>query len=56
VKSGIKKVVVALTDPDPRNRGAGIDVLREAGVSVEVGLLGLEAENDLSSYLWKDEA
>jgi pyrimidine deaminase RibD-like protein len=54
VKSGIKKVVVALTDPDPRNRGAGIDVLREAGVSVEIGLLGSEAENDLSSYLWKD--
>jgi pyrimidine deaminase RibD-like protein len=55
VKSGVRKVVVALIDPDPRNRGAGINILREAGVSVEVGLLEAEAENDLSSYRWRDE-
>ena len=45
-----------ITDTDPRNRGAGIDILREAGVIVEVGLLKAEAENELSSYLWKDVA
>lgn len=36
--AGISKVVVARTDPDPRVAGRGIQLLREAGVEVIIGL------------------
>jgi riboflavin biosynthesis protein RibD len=54
VESGIRKVVIAMIDPDPRNRGAGVEMLRNAGIEVEVGTLRQEAENDLVDYLWKN--
>ncbi len=51
VLRGVKRVFVAIPDPDPRNNGAGIGFLREAGVEVTVGLLAEEALNDLGPYL-----
>ena len=51
VELGVSKVVVALIDPDPRNSGAGIELLRLGGIDVEVGLLCQEAFHDLSPYL-----
>jgi diaminohydroxyphosphoribosylaminopyrimidine deaminase/5-amino-6-(5-phosphoribosylamino)uracil reductase len=39
----IPKFVIAVPDPDPRVNGAGIRMLREAGKTVEVGILGPEA-------------
>lgn len=51
VKSGVKSVFVGMLDPDPRNSGAGIKILRDAGITVVVGLLAQEAEEYLSSYL-----
>ncbi len=36
--AGIARVVAALEDPDPRTAGRGFARLRQAGVSVEVGL------------------
>lgn len=44
VKSGIKKVVVAMEDPNPAVSGNGIKILKENGIEVEVGILKKEAE------------
>jgi diaminohydroxyphosphoribosylaminopyrimidine deaminase / 5-amino-6-(5-phosphoribosylamino)uracil reductase len=38
ILAGIKRVVISMSDPDERVRGAGIAKLQAAGVEVEVGL------------------
>jgi diaminohydroxyphosphoribosylaminopyrimidine deaminase/5-amino-6-(5-phosphoribosylamino)uracil reductase len=43
IAAGIKRVVVAATDPNPRHRGRGLRVLRNAGIQVDAGLLAHEA-------------
>jgi diaminohydroxyphosphoribosylaminopyrimidine deaminase/5-amino-6-(5-phosphoribosylamino)uracil reductase len=43
IASGIARVVVALTDPDPRVSGRGARLLREHGIAVETGILEAEA-------------
>lgn len=43
VAAGIRRVVVAVRDPHPVAAG-GVDMLRAAGVDVEVGVLAAEAE------------
>jgi len=42
--AGVRRVVYAVGDPDPRVNGRGAQLLREAGVTVQSGLLEREAE------------
>ncbi|QDU67972.1 bifunctional diaminohydroxyphosphoribosylaminopyrimidine deaminase/5-amino-6-(5-phosphoribosylamino)uracil reductase RibD [Engelhardtia mirabilis] len=35
VDAGLRRVVIGALDPDPRHRGAGLEVLRQAGIEVE---------------------
>ena len=39
VRSGIPKVVIGTLDPNPKVSGRGVEILRNAGVEVEVGVL-----------------
>jgi pyrimidine deaminase RibD-like protein len=43
IEAGIARAVIATRDPDSRVKGHGIELLRAAGIEVEVGLLANEA-------------
>lgn len=51
VARGIRRIYVATLDPDPRNSGAGIQILRAGGVEVSVGTLEEQVLKDLGPYL-----
>ncbi len=46
---------VAVIDPHPKNRGRGIEMLREAGMEVYTDFLHDKALKDLEPYLFKEE-
>ncbi|NIY74281.1 bifunctional diaminohydroxyphosphoribosylaminopyrimidine deaminase/5-amino-6-(5-phosphoribosylamino)uracil reductase RibD [Thalassospira sp. HF15] len=55
IEAGVSRVVSALTDPDPRVSGRGHDMLRAAGMQVDVGLYGDEARQVNEGFLSKAE-
>lgn len=51
IEQGIQKVVIAMSDPNPLVAGNGINLLRQAGIEVEIGLLAAEAERLNKGFL-----
>lgn len=51
IKAGVARVVVAITDPDPRVAGRGIAMLEEAGIPVTSGVLAAEAYRANAGFL-----
>lgn len=44
IEAGIKRAVIAMVDPNPEVSGRGIELLKEAGIEVEVGLMAEKAK------------
>lgn len=51
INAGIARVFIAVLDPDERVSGRGIQLLRDAAIEVETGLLEQEAADLLRGYL-----
>ena len=44
IHAGLRRIIIAMEDPDPRIQGRGVQALRDAGLIVEVGVLEEEAQ------------
>lgn len=55
VQVGISRVVVAMEDPNPKVSGKGFDILSQAGITVECGLLKEQAQQLNRGFISKFE-
>lgn len=55
IEAGVARVVVAVEDSDGRVSGNGFQMLREAGIQVDVGVLADKAARDLEGFFLKTE-
>jgi diaminohydroxyphosphoribosylaminopyrimidine deaminase/5-amino-6-(5-phosphoribosylamino)uracil reductase len=44
MRAGVSRVVVAAVDPNPRHAGHGLELLRQAGITVDSGVLAAESQ------------
>ena len=54
IASGIKKVFVSIKDPDKRVAGQGIQILRDAGIEVHLGLCEQESLELNKSFIYRN--
>ncbi|MCL5284059.1 MAG: bifunctional diaminohydroxyphosphoribosylaminopyrimidine deaminase/5-amino-6-(5-phosphoribosylamino)uracil reductase RibD [Armatimonadetes bacterium] len=55
IQAGVKRVIAAITDPNPQVAGRGMVELKEAGIEVESGLLASESRKLNESYFYFQE-
>ena len=51
IDAGVSRVVVGTLDPDSKVSGSGVQHLRDAGLTVDVGILEQEVKQQLAAYL-----
>jgi diaminohydroxyphosphoribosylaminopyrimidine deaminase/5-amino-6-(5-phosphoribosylamino)uracil reductase len=51
IEAGIKRVVIAMVDPNPMVSGKGIDELRSSGISIDTGIMEDEAKRLNEAYI-----
>ena len=51
IDAGVSRVVVGTLDPDSKVSGSGVQKLRNAGLTVDVGVLEQEVKQQLAAYL-----
>ena len=51
IDAGVSRVVVGTLDPDSKVSGSGVQHLRNAGLTVDVGVLEQEVKQQLAAYL-----
>jgi len=53
IEAGIKKVYIAIKDPDKRVSGKGIELLKRAGIEVHLGLCAKESLRINKSFIYR---